>query len=207
MFRDKKSLSFGRSFIVIMLMIMAMLPAEGQNVVQKKTDSQQLGFAISYFQGGKYHEAKLILQRLDKTYQLNPRFRAYLGVCYYYDQEYEQATKCLDSVIPQLQAFDPQELSFYYYADGRELFHLRQILSSRPTLRPAQARCHEDEKAKIYYRLGLCYSFIKQWYKALDTLQSALVYYQQYQPQEKAKIAEIRNLIFACCYEINQPTS
>ena len=173
----------------MMLIFITMLPAEGQNVVQKKRDSQQLGFAISYFQGGKYHEAKLILQRLDKSYQLNPRFRAYLGVCYYYDQEYEQATKCLDSVIPQLQAFDPQELSFY------------------PLYAQAQARCHEDEKAKIYYRLGLCYSFIKQWYKALDTLQSALVYYQQYQPQEKAKIAEIRNLIFACCYEINQPTS
>jgi tetratricopeptide (TPR) repeat protein len=207
MFRDKKNLSFGRLFIAMMLMIIAMLPAEGQNAIQKKTDSQQLGFAITYFQGGKYHEAKLILQRLDKKYQLNPRFRAYLGVCYYYDQEYEQATNCLDSVIPQLQAFDPQELSFYYYADGESYFTLGKYEQATPLYDQSQARCHEDEKAKIYYRLGLCYSFLQQWYKALDALQSALVYYQQYRPQEKAKIAEIRNLIFACCAEINKPTS
>lgn len=207
MFRDKKNLSFGRLFITMMLMIITMLPAEGQNVLQKETDSQQLGFAITYFQGGKYHEAKLILQRLDKSYQLNPRFRAYLGVCYYYDQEYEKATNCLDSVIPQLQAFGPQELSFYYYADGESYFTLGKYAQAAPLYDQAQARCHEDEKAKIYYRLGLCYSFLQQWYKALDALQSALVYYQQYQPKEKAKIAEIRNLIFACCTEINQPIS
>lgn len=205
MFRDKKNLSFGRLFIT--MMIITMLPAEGQNVLQKETDSQQLGFAITYFQGGKYHEAKLILQRLDKSYQLNPRFRAYLGVCYYYDQEYEKATNCLDSVIPQLQAFGPQELSFYYYADGESYFTLGKYAQAAPLYDQAQARCHEDEKAKIYYRLGLCYSFLQQWYKALDALQSALVYYQQYQPKEKAKIAEIRNLIFACCTEINQPIS
>lgn len=207
MFRDKKNLSFGRSLIVMMLIFITMLPAEGQNAIQKKRDSQQLGFAISYFQGGKYHEAKLILQRLDKKYQLNPRFRAYLGVSYYYDQEYEQATNCLDSVIPQLQAFDPQELSFYYYADGESYFTLGKYGQAAPLYDQAQARCHEDEKAKICYRLGLCYTFLKQWYKALDALQSALVYYQQYQPQEKANIAEIRNLISACCAEINQLTS
>lgn len=207
MFRDKKNLSFGRALIVMMLMFITTLPAEGQNAIQKKRDSQQLGFAISYFQGGKYHEAKLILQRLDKKYQLNPRFRAYLGVSYYYDQEYEQATNCLDSVIPQLQAFDPQELSFYYYADGESYFTLGKYAQAAPLYDQAQARCHEDEKAKICYRLGLCYTFLKQWHKALDALQSALVYYQQYQPQEKAKIAEIRNLISACCAEINQLTS
>ena len=201
MFRDKKNLSFGRLFITMMLMIITMLPAEGQNALLKKTDSQRLGIAITYFQGGKYHEAKLILQRLDKSYQLNPRFRAYLGVCYYYDQEYEKATNCLDSVILQLQAFDPQELSFYYYADGESYFTLGKYAQAAPLYDQTQARCHEDEKAKIYYRLGLCYSFLKQWYKALDALQSALV------PKEKAKIAEIRNLIFACCSEINQPTS
>lgn len=207
MFRDKKNLSFGRLFITMMLMIITMLPAEGQNALLKKTDSQRLGIAITYFQGGKYHEAKLILQRLDKSYQLNPRFRAYLGVCYYYDQEYEKATNCLDSVILQLQAFNPQELSFYYYADGESYFTLGKYAQAAPLYDQTQARCHEDEKAKIYYRLGLCYSFLKQWYKALDALQSALVYYQQYQPKEKAKIAEIRNLIFACCSEINQSTS
>lgn len=80
MFRDKKNLSFGRLFITMMLMVITMLPAKGQNALLKKTDSHQLGIAITYFQGGKYHEAKLILQRLDKSYQLNPRFRAYLGV-------------------------------------------------------------------------------------------------------------------------------
>ena len=48
-------------------------------------DSQKLGMALDYFQSGKYHETLLILEQLDKQYRLNPRFRAYLGVCYFHE--------------------------------------------------------------------------------------------------------------------------
>lgn len=209
MYFVKNTLSSGRALMIGILILFTSLSAGGQNLNQKKikSDSQLLGLAISYFQGSKYHEAKLILQRLDKKYQLNPRFRAYLGVCYYYDQEYERATTCLDSVIPQLKFFAPQELSFYYYADGESYFSLKKYARASLLYDQASIRCHENEKAEIFYKLGLCYSFLQQWHLALDALQKAYIYYHQFFPEAKARIAEIRNLIFACCQEIDHLTS
>ena len=37
----------------------------------------------------------------------------------------------------------------------------------------------------------------------LDNYQSALVYYQKYRPDEKAKIAQIRNMINGCAEKID----
>ena len=52
---------------------------------EKPSDSELLGKAIEYFQSGKFHEALLLFDKLDNRYKLNPRFRAFLAVCYYYD--------------------------------------------------------------------------------------------------------------------------
>ena len=101
------------ALVAAVLLLSAAAPARAQTA-----DSEQLGRAIDYFQSGKYHEARLILQRLDGRYRLNPRFRAYLGVCHYYAWAYAEAAACLDSVIPRLSAFAPQERSFYCYADA-----------------------------------------------------------------------------------------
>ena len=70
-------------------------------------DSEQLGMALEYFQGGKYHEAMLLLEKLDRRYNLNPRYKAYLGVCYYYEWEFKKTTECLDSLLPKLEVFAP----------------------------------------------------------------------------------------------------
>lgn len=58
---------------------------------QQAKDAEQLGKALEYFASQKYHECLLILQGLDKQYRLNPRYKAYLGVCYYYEWDYENA--------------------------------------------------------------------------------------------------------------------
>ena len=47
-------------------------------------DKEQLTIALEYFSSGKYIEARNILTRLDKRYKLNPRFKAYIGLCFYY---------------------------------------------------------------------------------------------------------------------------
>ena len=58
------------------------LPVSSQQ--QKKEDAELLARALDYFVSRKYHECLILLERLDKTYRLNPRYKAYLGVGYYY---------------------------------------------------------------------------------------------------------------------------
>ena len=98
------------------------LPVSSQQ--QKKEDAELLARALDYFVSRKYHECLILLERLDKTYRLNPRYKAYLGVCYYYEWDYEQTIRCLDPVIPQLENFAPQERSFYCWADAESHFGL-----------------------------------------------------------------------------------
>jgi tetratricopeptide (TPR) repeat protein len=170
--------------------------------VAQTSDSQRLGMALEYFQSGKYHEAMLLLQKLDRKYRLNPRFRAYLGVCYYYEWEYAKATEYLDSVIPQLQSFAPQERSFYYYANAESHFNLRQFDEALPLYTEMLNLCRDNEKPDAYYRIGFIHVYRHEWIDALDNLQSALVYYQRYRPNEKARIAQIKNMINGCCAKI-----
>ena len=64
------------------------------------------------------------------------------------------------------------------------------------------ALCHENEKADAFYKIGLIYCLKKQWLKALDALQNALVYLQKYNPEKKSRITQIKNMIFGCCGHI-----
>ena len=99
---------------------------------QRHEDTEQLGHALEYFSSGKYHEALLIFQKLDKDYKLNARFRAYIGLCYYYDWDYKNATKYLDEMIPQLGSLSPHELSVYYYANAESHFTLQEYEAAIP---------------------------------------------------------------------------
>ncbi|MBM6993248.1 MAG: hypothetical protein I3J02_08295 [Prevotella sp.] len=185
-------------FGIAMILWSACLPAQAQS-----SDSERLGMALEYFQGGKYHESLLILQKLDRKYRLNPRFRAYMGVCYYYEWDYANATACLDSVIPQLTAFSPQERSFYYFADAESHFNLHQYAQALPLYEQMLTLCRDNEKPDAYYRIAFIYVSREEWIPALDHFQSALVYYQRYRPDETARITQIRNMINGCCAKIN----
>ena len=99
---------------------------------QKSKDSEDLGKALDYFTSQKYHEALLIFQRLDKAYQLNPRFKAYIGLCYFNEWDYEMAAKYLDNAIPRLDAFAPHERSVYYYTAGESHFNMKQYEKAIP---------------------------------------------------------------------------
>lgn len=187
-----------RHILTTMLMLLTVCV----KAMAQPTDSDRLGIALEYFQGGKYHEALLILQKLDKQYRLNPRIRAYIGVCYYYEWEYEMATAYLDSVIPKLSAFSPQERSFYYFADAESHFNLRQYDQALPLYRQMLELCRDNEKPDAFYRMGFIYVFRQEWIDALDHLQSALVYYKKFRPNEEARIAQIKNMINGCCAKI-----
>ncbi len=187
----------------LLLGIALLLLSPGQVARAQQSDSEQLGMALDYFQGGKYHESLLILQKLDRKYRLNPRFRAYMGVCYYYEWDYAQAAECLDSVIPQLKSFAPQERSFYCFAAAESHFNLKQYDQALPLYGQMLGLCRDNEKPDAYYRMGFIYSFREEWIEALDHFQSALVYYRRFRPDETARIAQIRNMINGCCTKIN----
>ena len=95
-------------------------------------DTERLGRAIDYFQSGKYHEALLIFEELDEEYDLNPRYHAYMGICYYHEWSYPEACKYLDEAIPQLEGFAPHERSVYYFTDGESHFQLQQYHEAIP---------------------------------------------------------------------------
>lgn len=61
----------------------------------RKVDAEQLARALDYFSSEKFHECLILLQPLNKRYKLNPRYRAYLAVCLYYEWEYAEAVKLL----------------------------------------------------------------------------------------------------------------
>lgn len=54
-------------------------------------------------------------------YRLNPRYKAYLGVCYYYAWDYENAVKHLSYAIPKLVILHRKNV-LLLLADSGELF-------------------------------------------------------------------------------------
>lgn len=179
----------------------AMVP--GLCRAQRSQASRDLSIALEYFQGGKFHEALVLLSRLDSAYNLNPRFRAYTGLCYYYDNDFTNAARLLDASLPSLTAFAPQERSVYYHADADSHFILMQYDKAKAAYDSLIALCPERDKAEAYYRLGFISVYKEEWVDALDNLQTALVYYRRCLPDEKARIAQIRNMIQGCCEQIN----
>ena len=60
-----------KTYIILLLCILCSFRINAQQI--KRDDTEKLERAIGYFQGGKYHEALLLLEDLNKKYALNPR--------------------------------------------------------------------------------------------------------------------------------------
>lgn len=181
---------------MLLLACLAVQPASAQRR-QKSEDAEQLGRAIEYFSSGKYHEALLIFQKLDKAYDLNPRFKAYMGVCYYYEWDYEKSTQYFDAVVDSLGAYAPHERSFYYYADAESHFNLGHYKQCIPLYEKQLSVCYDNEKGDAWYRIGFCHMFLEDWEKAHEAFQNALSFYEQYRntPDMKARITQIRKML------------
>lgn len=170
---------------------------------QKKTsaESESLGKALEYFSSRKYHEALILFSRLDKKYSLNPRFKAYIGVCYYYEWDYENACKYLDKAIPELSSFAPHERSIYYYCDAESYFQLGKYKEAIPLYEQHLNVCFDNEKADALYRLGLCYMFNEDWANARDYFNSAIAFYKSFSnitPTLSARIKQAGNMMKGC---------
>lgn len=180
-----------RKLLVLLMVILLASPAARAQT----TDAERLGIAIDYFQSAKYHEALLILQQLDRHYKLNPRFRAYLGVCHYYEWQYEQACKYLDALLPALSGFAPQERAVYYHCAAESHFNLKQYAKALPLYKTQLSLCHENEKGNVYYKVGFCYMFAQQWQEAFKNFTYALIYYRRNNPAEAARISQTETML------------
>lgn len=162
----------------------------------------------------------MLLQPLNRRYKLNPRYRAYLAVCLYYEWEYDEAVKLFDEVIPLLQGVAPHELSLYYWMDAESYFALQQYDRALPLYEKMLPLCRDNEKPDAYYRLGFCHLFAAESSeasssekasgssesseasnverkKAKECFELSLEGYLKYRntPNEQARIAQIRHMI------------
>ena len=163
----------------------------------RKEDAEQLARALDYFASEKFHECLVLLQPLDGRYKLNPRYRAYLAVCLYYEWEYAEAIRLFDEVLPQLQGLAPHELSLYYWMDAESYFALQQYARALPLYGKMLPLCRDNEKPDAYYRMGFCHLFAEERKKAKECFELSLEGYLKYRntPKEKARIAQIRHMI------------
>lgn len=160
-------------------------------------DQEMLGKAIEYFQSGKFHESLLLFDKLDRRYKLNPRFRAFIAVCHYYDWNDEKTCEYLDSLIPQLEPFAPHERSIYYYINAESHFNLKQYKQAIPYYERALNVCYDNEKADALYRMGYCYLFNDDSETAYEYFQAAFAYYQKFRntAADQPRIAQIQNMV------------
>ena len=180
----------------------------------RKEDAEQLARALDYFASEKFHECLVLLQPLNRRYKLNPRYRAYLAVCLYYEWEYAEAIRLFDEVIPQLQGLAPHELSLYYWMDAESYFALQQYDRALPLYEKMLPLCRDNEKPDAYYRMGFCHLFAaeasgasssekvsgssaEERKKAKECFELSLEGYLKYRntPNEKARIAQIRHML------------
>ena len=163
----------------------------------RKADAEQLARALDYFASEKFHECLVLLQPLNRRYKLNPRYRAYLAVCLYYEWEYAEAIRLFDEVIPLLQGVAPHELSLYYWMDAESNFALQQYDRALPLYEKMLPLCRDNEKPDAYYRMGFCHLFAEERKKAKECFELSLEGYLKYRntPNEKARIAQIRHMI------------
>ena len=172
-------------------------PSSQERKSDKKADAEQLARALDYFASEKFHECLVLLQPLNRRYKLNPRYRAYLAVCLYYEWEYAEAIRLFDEVIPLLQGLAPHELSLYYWMDAESYFALQQYDRALPLYGKMLPLCRDNEKPDAYYRMGFCHLLAEERKEAQECFALSLEGYLKYRntPKEKARIAQIRHMI------------
>lgn len=193
-----RSAFIGIATLLLLTSTLSLRPAHAMpDTKETVSDSELFGKAIEYFQSGKFHEALLNFDKLDGRYKLNPRFRAFMAVCYYYDWNDEKTCEYLDSLIPQLEPFAPHERSIYYYVNAESHFNLKQYDQALDYYEKVLSVCYNNEKPDAFYRMGYCHLFNNDTVKAFDYFNSALDYYRLYRNTEKdaPRIAQIERIV------------
>lgn len=155
--------------------------------------------ALDYLTANKYHEALILLTQLDKKYKLNYRFKAYIGICHYYEWEYAEACRYLDEAIPHLDAYAPNERCLYYSVAAESHFELKEYAQAIPFYEKKFIVCNDIQKGDALYRIGFCYMFQEEWANATDYFKSALAYFTRFpQNATNEKMRQLNNMIKGC---------
>lgn len=184
------------------LLFAASVMAENRGIARMQTDlsdKDKLGMALDYFQSGKFHEAMLLFVKLDRQYQLNPRFKAYIGTCFYYEGDYRNASRYFDEAIPGIDAFAPHERSVYYYFAAESMRKNGEYKASIPMYEIMLNVCYDNEKADALFGIGACYDKLGDNETAREYIQSAKAYYDKYNSgmSRKEKMAYIDSILVA----------
>lgn len=183
------------------------LPLHAQNARTGNPDRELLDKAIDYFVSRKYHEALLLFEHLDEHYTLNPRYKAYMGYCYYVEWEYDTAAESFSVSMPRLAALSPHELSVYYFAWAESLFNLSRYDEAIAVYEQHLVRCYPNERADALYRLGFIYLFRDDKPLAWEYFSAACSCYQYYQPEQQARIRQLRHMALGLEAELQKATS
>lgn len=174
-----KALRSAATCFLLLLAAMFTVPADA--VAQtKKQDTELLGKAVDYYNGGKYHESILAFEKLQKRYSLNPRFQAYLGICYFKERQYKEAAENLRECIPQLEAYAPKERAVYIYSCAESLFHLGYYDESMEYYRQAMPFVEGNDKADVLFHTAFAYYLKEQVEDAYPIFLEAHELYKQH---------------------------
>lgn len=188
-----------------LLVLLGLLTASAQ----RNPDTEQLGRALEYFTSGKYHEALLIFQRLDRQYTLNDRFRAYIGLCLYHEWEYKQAAQVFDSLAGRLDALSPHERSVYCYAAAESHFQLEHYDRALEYFERDLTLCYDNERGDVLYRIGMCHMFCERWQEAYNAYMEAdrWLASQRNADDVRARRAQIANMAKGCRQRMSASTN
>ena len=183
--------------LLVLLMGNASIAAAQEETL---SEDELFGRAMEYFNSSKYHEALIIFKKFDQKYALNNRIHAYMGLCHYYEWNYQEASQLLDEVIPNIGGYAPHERSIYYFAAAESHFNLQHYERADSLYKMVLGVCYPKEKADAYYRIGFCNMFTEKWLPAKQNFELALQHYQQYRNTSDlaARIAQLRKMIGGC---------
>lgn len=146
---------------LILIILISFLPlthfGKGNAGGENTSSQEQLTKALEYFQGGKYHEAILCFTKLQKRYKLNPRFLAYLGMCYYKEGMYEEAIENLREGIPALSSYSPKEQAVYSYYCAESLFEMGEYTESLHYYNLTLSNVQGNDRADVLFHTAFAY--------------------------------------------------
>lgn len=146
---------------LILIILINFLPlthfGKGNAGGENTSSQEQLTKALEYFQGGKYHEAILCFTKLQKRYKLNPRFLAYLGMCYYKEGMYEEAIENLREGIPALSSYSPKEQAVYSYYCAESLFEIGEYTESLHYYNLTLSNVQGNDRADVLFHTAFAY--------------------------------------------------
>lgn len=181
-----------KSLLILLLSTLPLFSFAQDNV----NDKEQLAHAVEYFNNEKFHEAGLIFRQLNKKYELNTRFKAYLGICEHHDWNFSAATEIFDSIYKDLSVYAPLEQNVYYNTAADSHFNLGNYKEATHYYQMSLSVCSEIEKAELQYKLGICYLQLEDKTNARLCLSNADQLFQK-NPTEKDRnrIKQIKRML------------